>query len=271
MSTILQALKRLEQEQPSRQGGAPDTDPQGFDPRNVLHLSVQRHRRRRRSVIGSAVVLLALVLCGGGLLYLRQRPSTEPHIAPAQRQQPAAIAMDGGEQTVSAPAVTPESTAVPPAFDSNLPVQIPAGPVSERPLRRTETIATRQGDLRPPAADAVIRPTPAPIPEALGERMDDAVAVVPGSGDNPFSATATGDGRPAADNPYAGAAPLHDERLKVQAIVWSANAADRMAVINNRVVREGMVVDGFAVVAIGEAVIYLRESGRFRQVRFGSP
>ncbi|MCJ8502938.1 hypothetical protein [Desulfatitalea alkaliphila] len=261
MSTILQALKRLEQEQPSRQGGAPDSDPQGFDPRHVLHLSVQGDRRRRRSVMGSAAVLLALVLCAGGLLYMRQRPSVEPPIAPTQGQQPTAIAMGGGEQAVSAPEITPESTAVPPAFDSSLPVQIPTGPIGDRPLRRTETIASRQGDPRPPTADAVIQPAPPLIPETLEERLDDAVAVVPG----------TGDGRPAVGNPYAGAAPLHDERLKVQAIVWSANAADRMAVINNRVVREGMVVEGFAVVAIGEAVIYLRESGRVWQARFGSP
>ena len=71
---------------------------------------------------------------------------------------------------------------------------------------------------------------------------------------------------------YPNAERLTDGRLKVQAIVWSETPEDRMAVVNNRTVREGGNIEGFSVVGIGAEDIYVRESGRqVQKVSFGGP
>ena len=44
--------------------------------------------------------------------------------------------------------------------------------------------------------------------------------------------------------------PMTDSKLKLQAIAWSNDATRRMAVINNQIVREGGMVDGFSVTHI---------------------
>jgi hypothetical protein len=43
---------------------------------------------------------------------------------------------------------------------------------------------------------------------------------------------------------------ITDSKLKLQAIAWSDDAARRMAVINNHIVREGETVDGFSITSI---------------------
>ena len=43
---------------------------------------------------------------------------------------------------------------------------------------------------------------------------------------------------------------ITDSKLKLQAIAWSDDATRRMAVINNQIVREGGMVDGFSVIKI---------------------
>ncbi len=74
------------------------------------------------------------------------------------------------------------------------------------------------------------------------------------------------------DSLFASAERMTDGRLKVQAIVWAPNNEERMAVVNNQVVREGATIDGFLVVGIGEEALFVRESGmRMLQVPFGQP
>lgn len=63
-----------------------------------------------------------------------------------------------------------------------------------------------------------------------------------------------------------------DGNLKVQAIVWSTIAEDRIAVINSRIVHEGDELDGFTLVAIrADDVVVRKEGGRRWRVLFGHP
>jgi hypothetical protein len=65
---------------------------------------------------------------------------------------------------------------------------------------------------------------------------------------------------------------LTDWRLRVHAIAWSPQPADRMAVINNRVIYEGDSVEGFTVVAIRPDDVVVREKGStVWRVEFGRP
>ena len=59
--------------------------------------------------------------------------------------------------------------------------------------------------------------------------------------------------------------------MKIQAIAWSPNSDERMAVINSRIVREGGSVEGFSVVAIRQDDVIVREQGRLYRVIFGKP
>ena len=57
-------------------------------------------------------------------------------------------------------------------------------------------------------------------------------------------------GRSPSKDRYAGLPRFSDSELKLQAIAWAYEASQRLAVINNRIVREGDSVDGYSIVQI---------------------
>lgn len=77
--------------------------------------------------------------------------------------------------------------------------------------------------------------------------------------------------KPEDDSAYANADRLMDNRLKIQAIAWSPVPDERIAVINTHIVREGGSVEGFSVVAIRSDDVIVREKGQLYRVIFGSP
>ncbi|MBW2193713.1 MAG: general secretion pathway protein GspB, partial [Deltaproteobacteria bacterium] len=59
----------------------------------------------------------------------------------------------------------------------------------------------------------------------------------------------------------------NDSGLRLQAIAWSEDPKQRMAVINNNIVREGGSVEGAAVTHIGEdMVVFKREGEEWKQL-----
>ncbi len=62
---------------------------------------------------------------------------------------------------------------------------------------------------------------------------------------------------------------LDDSKLKLQAIAWSDDAAQRIAVINNHVVREGESVEGFSVTQIRQDDIILNDGTESWRLEFG--
>ena len=59
-----------------------------------------------------------------------------------------------------------------------------------------------------------------------------------------------------------------DSRFKLQAIAWSAEAHQRMAVINGRILREGESLDGFRVAHIHEDEVILSDGGTSWRIEF---
>lgn len=59
-----------------------------------------------------------------------------------------------------------------------------------------------------------------------------------------------------------------DTRLKLQAIAWSPDAEKRIAVINDRVVKEGDSIDGISVNHIDEDLVVVREEGLIWKIIF---
>jgi hypothetical protein len=62
---------------------------------------------------------------------------------------------------------------------------------------------------------------------------------------------------------------LDDSKLKLQAIAWSDDAAQRIAVINNHVVREGESVEGFSVTQIRQDDIIINDGTESWRLEFG--
>ena len=60
----------------------------------------------------------------------------------------------------------------------------------------------------------------------------------------------------------------NNDKLKIQAIVWSSNPEDRMAVVNDKIVRAGGSVDGVVVTHIGEDYILVKEGKEEWEVKF---
>lgn len=142
-------------------------------------------------------------------------------------------------------------------------------PAQEKPAVRQPTPAVV------PAGhpnSAVKRPTPerkpaVEFPAAVkkGEKVETAPAV----------SAAQPDAEPKRMSPsdvYEKTPPLTDGRLRVHAIAWSQQPAERMAVINSRVVHEGDSVEDFVIVVIrpDDVVVREKEKGVWR-VEFGRP
>ena len=71
---------------------------------------------------------------------------------------------------------------------------------------------------------------------------------------------------------YANTPLLTDGRLRVHAIAWAPQPAERMAVINSRVLHEGDSVEDFAVMVIRPDDVVVREKGKgVWRVEFGRP
>jgi hypothetical protein len=62
--------------------------------------------------------------------------------------------------------------------------------------------------------------------------------------------------------------PTKESQLILQAISWDKNSENRIAVINNRIVREGESVDGFLVTRIGKDDVLVREGGNEWKLMF---
>lgn len=242
MSTILQALKRLEKEQAGRAATQSEMAP-AFDAHKTLHRAAASAWLRSRATAWSVVALgigLGVIVV---LVYSRSGAPVPPSIS--RPFQPATDASD----------LRPDG-AEPAPLQAQPETPFPSSPVS------LNTDLSHPSVIRPPATKPSGHDGPVPRQPEAG---DGTVF----SGSDPPPATAIQTSRPSAA--YSGAQRLTDGRLTIQAIAWSPNADERMAVINNRVVREGTVVEGFSIIGITEDAVYARESGRLWQVRFGRP
>jgi hypothetical protein len=289
MSTILRSLKRLEEEN--------DTAKE----KSVLPVYGTRQAMQRAVrfawLKGKFVRwgLLAVVLIAGGIaLYAYNRPVTKLSGRSSQASPPSRT----GRET---PAARTASSAGPRQQRSTVP--------ADRPRGQTATIDMQKDavPLKPigPSDGTALKPVPStggrmPVSSASDASRTSAPSVSassvqPGANQSaPGSAgmTPPQEGHDAVSSsvppnrshareesripprdtgPFANAERMSDGRLKVQALVWASKADDRMAVINNRIVREGSVIDGFSVVGIGEDAVYVKEGGRVLKVPFGRP
>lgn len=312
MSTILKSLKRLEKDKEQAIAGLdrPLQTPLGVS-QHDMQRAVQMTWLRAGIFRWGIVAAIAMGAAAGIYTYARQNApqqhpvSTLGHQAPDQ-SSPASIPATKRQKpqrtTDRSPRSTRQASSAPASATgrSHLPVaaQKPALPrVAQNRLQTGRSV-------RPPIPPPESLPRPAAIGKPLhrGElaelkefgispTIQPEVAIGSRSAGIPTMPRSTATKRRGSatetsgmDNlpppritktepeRYANAERLTDGRLKVQAIVWSETPEDRMAVVNNRTVREGGTIEGFSVVGIGEEDIYVRESGsQVLKVSFGGP
>lgn len=306
MSTILRSLKRLETESAADKG---KTALSTFAARQAMHRSVRFAWLKSRFIQWG--LLAVLLIAGGLVLYAYIRPATKPFrrspqaalAHPVARRRPPAG--QAARSAIPRPPPQPlSSTARPRAQMVARTKTIQNGAAPLEPMGPSDVLARKPG---PSAVDRLSGPPVTVPPRSPSQKAAGRTAASSRAGRSSASvssvqpvtgrtATQPIAGRipsqkipPAAEpanranahqpnaasarpkKPFANAERMTDGRLKVQAIVWAPRAEDRMAVINNRIVREGKMIDGFSVVEIGENAVYVREGGRLLKVLFGQP
>ena len=280
MSTILRALKKLEQDKEAL--GARGMPQAAATAGSVKGRPAGRFGISKR-LLRVAVIGAAFVGVAGTAIYFYMQPrppatqarrSSEPvrKPAPPQATAPMRRAVNRSDSETSqsersAPQAEPapqrKRLSDPSSRSAAADPMAQAQPVLPKRIESRERFEQGQNPRKAAPPDAATASKAGT--DATGPRTGPAV-----------SATPTGSAPPAEpksedDAAYANADRLRDNRLKIQAIAWSPVPDERMAVINSRIVREGGSVEGFSVVAIRSDDVIVREKGQLYRVIFGSP
>lgn len=141
MSSILKALKKLEDEKTARAPHALNIDAE-----------ILKGGRRNTPVIGYTLTALALFACGAGITYYTMTPKSQPIIPSRQEAQyPAA-----GISVQTSAEVTPAVTSPHPASITKSP------PVLSAPVPARTVLGTKAPDRQPPKNVAAAPAAPSP-------------------------------------------------------------------------------------------------------------
>ncbi|MEE8400097.1 MAG: general secretion pathway protein GspB [Desulfobacterales bacterium] len=233
MSSILKALKKLE--------GEPviGTEVQSW-PRAVGKGAYFDRFRRTWRYKGTAYILLVTgTLAMAGWFVMGRNPVPDTSDSPQRSASVQPVSPDDPEVLISAKEPKAELSR------RSLGKPIPIRSDTKKPMLS----ATVPGlDPKPrPVSEENVPPTPLPDEEASLETAP-LPSVPPESKDAPREPVA----------PFV-AERADDGRMSLQAIAWSRLPEKRMAVINNRVVREGGTVNGIEVIRIHEDRVIIRE------------
>ena len=230
MSSILDALKKAERE--SRTQGAAK-----------LPLPAPRAARRHRwwIVVGMVVVLGS----GAAMLWHLYRPVAAPLRAGTASVPSSTVAGKIAPQPVKPKIPTQPKPPAPPAGETAPPMPPPQRTVSPQPV----------------VPRTVARPgTPPPLPAGKTVEGGAATAAVKPPAAEPPAASPVPSTPPA--QPRASVANKefrNDPRIHLQALVWAPEAAERLVVINDRLIKEGGTVEGITVVRIDRDDVLLSE------------
>lgn len=252
MSSILKALKKVEDEKAARQGQRVDIT------KDIFGASQQTSRSSRWPLAAAGVVVASALGVVATLLIARPdnvpapaQPSSaapSPPAAPLSPQNPAAAGVTGPESRVPSPAPPPSPH--PPVAAAPLlphPVQ-KAGLIGSKPA--TPAAVSRTGGAIPATPRSVpVRPaqgaTPAgvPAPSSVPVLTADRPTIAPLPSPSQQAKPA---GAGAAALPAASAATTLP-RITVSGVAYNKEPADRLAVVNGVPAGEGKTISGVTV------------------------
>lgn len=303
MSTILKALKKLEQEKEAQHPSRPTPVFSSPDTTAGEDGGLLRNPWIKGSALGVVILLLGLSAAyhygrsrldesrsgirTGGSIEIgsgrvspnRIRPDTSSGDRQTAKRRPVRDAAEKpgivGQRRVQGTAGRPSKNSIAPEADSHIsPAAMPQesneGELSDQP--QPVPVATPGKNVPDAVGPDRLRGSSAPVNGAADLRKPQVADQKTPSASSPANRAASDPSQKTPENAYANTSRLTDGRLKVHAIAWSAEAEERMAVINSRVVHEGDNVEGFLIVAIRPEDVVVREKGNgmFRVV-FGHP
>lgn len=234
MSSILKALKKLEDEKTSRFPDSLNIDS------DILKSS---HESRKMSPLAALLLLLLMFGGGAGAAYF---------IMKGNAKQPVTAA----PQPITVVTATPSSPVAPQAAK-------PAAPSAAKPAV-----------AKPVAAPVQKKPSAVTAQKALPKKAATVAAKPPGAKPSPARSTAqrsSDKALPAADTgsrselPASAAVPT----LRVNGIAFQNNSADSMAIINGIPVSNGSTVEGATVEEIKRDRVVFQRSGEKFEVKLG--
>jgi hypothetical protein len=288
VSTILKALEKLERERSTHRVAGPvpiiSASSHGFGGPAGWYL---------KPWFWLGLVGLVIVVVGGTAWHFyRQSRTDTPRLAQrsdAKAHQPARHNGDAHYQAATPP--IPDAAKPKP----RQPDPTPVGRPDPMHPQATGDHGRPQHPGEPSVSKALVTPpvqekpsVPQPVPAASPARPPDqanlhrtpdniaATKVASGKEDAaPANSPVLPDAAPKRNAPadvYANTPLLTDGRLRVHAIAWAPLPAERMAVINSRVLHEGDSVEDFAVMVIRPDDVVVREKGKgVWRVEFGRP
>ncbi|MBT8339363.1 MAG: GspB domain-containing protein [Desulfatitalea sp.] len=270
MSTILNALKKVEQDKEDHS----DLNRVLFSDlkeRRTLHHAVKSTWLRYHPIRWTMAAAVTILLGLGFFLYTR--PELNPEVpAGKTRSNPAYSQEDLSAAIITAPESDRQLRPTP-RDRINLKGPGPK-PVVPNGSPRNEVVDVSRAINRNPVPSMPPPPT-LPAQPAAAEPVIRAGTPRPGKAETPPApakhASAKVNSAAGEKRSFANADVMTDGRLKVQAIVYAAEPTERMAVVNNRVLREGATIEGLSIVGIGEDALYVKEGTRILKVPFGAP
>ncbi len=288
MSSILKALKKIEEESPPPE--AFPSLPQPIDSRKVINSKTIKRRRLRRTL--TVLILLAVLVAAAGILFSQRRliiakilPTAAPtnrsagtaETPPANKIYKAKITAAPGKSAQMRPAEsrqpknqtksskTRSLANKSQAAQSSFPTGTAAGQRESKssPLRPLSPPGPEEKTQFDAKAEKPLKKTPALMRAQPAEKS---VTRQPNLPIEPAAAVPIKPARPPAKVAYD---RIADSKLKLQALAWSAEDARRMAVINGRIVREGESVDGYQVMQIREEDVVVNDGGKSWRLEFG--
>ena len=258
MSFILDALKKLEREKQARDPGVVMVAPVPWG---------ERDRRRRGPGLAVAGAVLALVF-GGSFLWLRS--GADPPAAQSGDEGPAATPSATGEETVvvapepagrAASETTPTTPTIPGTRTAGPATAGPAPP-PPRDLPRPEDTTPPLAPEAPPVFDEAAPAEAAGMASAVSERPDvmtteQAAPEVPVEMTEPETLAEE-------TEPATTSSPVPEYRLTA----ISSRDGHPIALLNDRLVREGDRFGDILILEIGETSVEIEVRGKRKTISF---
>ena len=231
MSSILKALRKLEEEKSVRQESNVDIA------RDILRLPARRSGNRSR-LVSAGIIVICLTAGFAGFLFVAGLPSSGIGDVPESLSRPLPTAHDappeGSQSALATSRVVPE-----------------------------EKIAEERIDRRPPVAvrERASLPRVVPLSPAAPPVSPHAASSAPA--EPPQGADSLNFPSPPATG---SAVPPSEPAFRLSGIAWQSDPEARLAVLNNLPVMQGTVIEGAVVEEILTDRIRLRRDGRALEI-----
>jgi len=281
LSSILKALKKIDEDTPS----APKIPslPKTIEAKRSTRSRIRKHFDLHKKY---SILLILLVGVGVGVLFLTQKQLILAKLFPTKFSESSDSEGTSSDEKSKGFRSKPTTKSTKSAKDSPLKSQ----PAKQQPKKippkrksstntaddrkyRTPSTTDQRLAKRPSAADmpktnfSAYRQKPASRPSVSKSQPPNKKVASQKPNRSAYSATQPVKSGRSQDGPQY--SRLSDSKLKLQALAWSADAAQRMVVINGRIVREGESVDGYQITQIREEDVLINDGRKSWRLEFG--